>query len=81
MPVRTVRLYGKPGCHLCEQAEELLEDLADEFSLTISSIDITSDSSLFDRYRYEIPVVALENGRSVNGRMSKDQLRALLSGG
>lgn len=80
MPLRAICLYGKPGCHLCEQAEELLEDLAAEFSLQVTQIDITGDPALFDRYRYEIPVVMTQSGASVSGRIGEAQLRALLVG-
>jgi len=73
-----IRLYGKPGCHLCEQAEELLEDLGREHPLSVQAIDITSDPALFERYRYEIPVVVLEDGRSVFGRIAMSDLRTLL---
>ena len=73
-----VRLYGKPGCHLCEQAEELLEDLSGEHLLSIQAVDITADPALFERYRYEIPVIALADGRSLAGRINLSDLRALL---
>ena len=76
--MREVRLYDKPGCHLCEIAEEMLDDLRDEYEFTLIQTDITTDQTLFDRYRYEIPVVALEDGRSVSGRLTIDQIRALL---
>ncbi len=71
-----VRLYGKPGCHLCEQAEELIEDLSKEFPLSLQTLDITADPVLFDRYRYEIPVIALVDGRSLAGRIGRTDLRA-----
>ncbi|HEY8286602.1 MAG TPA: glutaredoxin family protein [Chloroflexota bacterium] len=76
--MREVRLFGKPGCHLCELAEDLLEDLREEYGISVLKIDITSDHTLFDRYRYEIPVVALPNGASIGGRITIDQIRSLL---
>jgi len=77
--VREVRLYGKPGCHLCEIAEEMLEDLGGEFAFSLIQVDITSDPTLFDRYRYEIPVVVLPDGQALSGRLTIDQIRALLA--
>ncbi len=73
-----VRLYGKPGCHLCEQAEELVEDLREEYPLTLHTIDITADPDLFERYRYDIPVILLADGRSLAGRIGRAELRELL---
>jgi glutaredoxin len=73
-----VRLYGKPGCHLCELAEELLEDLSSEYPLSLQTVDITADPALFERYRYEIPVISLTDGRSLAGRIDRTELRKLL---
>jgi glutaredoxin len=76
--IRTVRLYSRQGCHLCEQAEELLEELAAECPLDLDIVDITNDPDLFDRFRYEIPVVAVEGGGTVSGRISMEDLRRVL---
>jgi glutaredoxin len=73
-----VRLYGKPGCHLCERAEELIEDLSTEYPLTVQTLDITADPALFERFRYEIPVIELADGRSLTGRIERAELRELL---
>ena len=78
MTIPVVRLYSKPGCHLCEQAEELLDEISRECPLAIEQIDITTDVDLFERYRYEIPVVAVEGGGSVFGRVTLDDLRRIL---
>lgn len=78
MTIRTVRFYTKPGCHLCEQAEELLESLAAECPLDLEVIDITTDIDIFDRYRYEIPVIAVEGGGTASGRITEADLRRVL---
>jgi glutaredoxin len=76
--IRTVRFYTKPGCHLCEQAEELLEALMAECPLDLEMIDITTDVDIFDRYRYEIPVIAVEGGGTASGRITEADLRRVL---
>ena len=78
MTIRTVRFYTKPGCHLCEQAEELLEALTVECPLDLEKIDITTDIDIFDRYRYEIPVIAVEGGGTASGRITEADLRRIL---
>lgn len=52
-PVLT--LYTTWGCHLCEQAEQLLLNLglAGQFQL----VDIVDDEAAFARYRVAIPVL------------------------
>ena len=78
MTIRTVRFFTKPGCHLCEQAEELLEEIAGECPMDLEMIDITEDMDIFDRYRYEIPVIAVEGGGTASGRITEADLRRVL---
>ena len=68
-PARRVTFYTKAGCHLCERAEELLEDLAPHYNLRVTAVDITADLTLFERYRYEIPVIVVEGGGAISGRI------------
>jgi glutaredoxin len=53
-------LYMKPGCHLCQEAEALLDRLGIEFGFTIRQVDITQEPALHEAYGYCIPVVELE---------------------
>ena len=70
----TVTLYSKPGCHLCEQVLELLEDLAVERRFTIEEIDIERDANLFAAYRHEIPVVFVDGREIARGRIDEREL-------
>ena len=56
----TVTLYGRPGCHLCDDAREALERLRDENPFTLAEVDIESDPALLRAYLERIPVVALD---------------------
>ncbi|MBL4821694.1 MAG: glutaredoxin family protein [Gammaproteobacteria bacterium] len=49
--------YTTQGCHLCEEAEELLRQLSVEHSLQWQSVDISTDPELFERYGIRIPVL------------------------
>ncbi len=79
-PLRRVTFYTKAGCHLCEQAEELLEDLQAEYDVQLTKVDITEDLAVFERYKYEIPVIVVEGGGTVGGRISGEALRRALAG-
>jgi hypothetical protein len=74
-----VTLYGKPGCHLCEDAELLLSLLQRSYAMTVTKVDITADPALFERYKWDIPVVATPRGH-VSGRIDAHGLRRLLDG-
>lgn len=53
-------LYGKPGCHLCEEAHAVVTALRDRHGFALEEVDITRDPSLEARYRERIPVVAID---------------------
>lgn len=55
----SVTLYGKPGCHLCEQAEVLLQHLQSSYPHTLRQVDVESDEDLLARYQFTIPVVEI----------------------
>ena len=60
----TVTLFGRPDCHLCDDAERLLRELQAKFSFGLVKVSIESDPKLEHQYRWAIPVVAVE-GREV----------------
>lgn len=77
-PIRRVTFYTKPGCHLCEHAEDLLEDLRRDYDLRVTTIDITSDLSIFERYKYDIPVIVVDGGGTASGRIAEADVRQAL---
>jgi glutaredoxin len=58
--VRTVTLYSRPGCHLCDDAREALERVQTQAPFTLQEVDIETDDALHARYLERIPVVALD---------------------
>jgi hypothetical protein len=52
-----VILYGKAGCHLCEDARKEIEALRTESNFNLTEIDISLDPVLNRRYGERIPVV------------------------
>ncbi len=57
-PINIV-FYTKPGCHLCEDTQEMLEILSTRHQLAVQAIDITRDAELYSRYWSKIPVVQI----------------------
>ena len=53
---RRLVLYGRPGCHLCDDARTVLERIGEPFA----EIDIESDPALHAAYLERIPVVAVD---------------------
>jgi glutaredoxin len=58
--VKTVTLYSRPGCHLCDDAREALERVHARAPFTLREVDIETDDALHARYLERIPVVALD---------------------
>ena len=52
----TLVLYGRPGCHLCDDARAVLQRIGHPFD----EVDITLDPVLFARYGERIPVLELD---------------------
>ena len=55
-----VRLIGKPGCHLCDDARAVIERVCGEASVTWDEVSIEDDPALADQYWEQIPVVLLD---------------------
>ena len=60
MTPSTVTLYGRPGCHLCDDARAVLERVRAERPFALREIDIEADERLLRAYLERIPVVALD---------------------
>ena len=56
----TITLYGRPGCHLCDEARDQLLALAPELGFELAERDIEADDDLLRRYLERIPVIALD---------------------
>ena len=74
----TVRLYGKPGCHLCEDARSVLDRLQQRYRFEIEEVDITKDPALFRRYDILIPVIVIDGVREMEAPISERNLRRAL---
>lgn len=76
--MKTVTLYTKPGCLLCVKAERVLRALQSELSFELVLTDITQDPQLYERYRYDIPVVLLDGVELCRHRVDVEKLRRAL---
>ncbi|HEY5285613.1 MAG TPA: glutaredoxin family protein [Solirubrobacteraceae bacterium] len=58
--MKVVTLYGKPDCHLCTEAQIVLQGLRQELGFELSEVDITTDEALHRAYFERIPVATLD---------------------
>jgi thiol-disulfide isomerase/thioredoxin len=71
---RHITLYTRPGCHLCEEAADLLERLARDMPLEIVAVNILDDADLFERYKHCIPVVSIADGPTLLAPINEAEL-------
>jgi len=55
-----VTLYGKPGCHLCDDARAVVERVRAEYPFELREVDVSLDPRLNREYGERIPVLALD---------------------
>lgn len=78
-----VVLVTSPGCHFCDEALSLLEELAETSPLRIETVPLSSERgrSLLVRHRVPFPPILMIDGEFFgHGRISRRKLEAHLSG-
>jgi glutaredoxin len=76
--VRTVTLYAREGCHLCDDARAALERVRASHPFRLDEVDIEADDALLARYLERIPVVALDGEELFEYFVDEEALRRRL---
>jgi thiol-disulfide isomerase/thioredoxin len=71
----SVRLFERPGCHLCEEVEEALGRLAARYPIELEKVDIRADPELMRRYDIVIPVVSINGAVELSAPIDGRELR------
>ena len=75
----TVTLYGRPGCHLCEEARVQIVALSGEgLDFELDEVNIEDDERLHSAYLERIPVVSVGGSIVSELRLDLPALRASL---
>jgi glutaredoxin len=69
-----VVLYTRAGCHLCDDARDVLK----QHGLAVRSVDIDADAGLRDRFNECVPVVEIDGKVRFRGRVDARLLRRLI---
>ncbi|HTG47575.1 MAG TPA: glutaredoxin family protein [Actinomycetota bacterium] len=77
--MRTVVLYTRPGCHLCDDARASIETVRDRVPFAFTEIDIGSDDDLVRDYGIRIPVVTIDGEERFEISVDPDELTAALT--
>jgi len=72
---RRVTIYSKPGCHLCDEAKEVIRRAGCDDVFELEEVNIESDAELLARYRFEIPVIMINGVEAFRYRVTKEEFR------
>ena len=75
-----VRLYSRPGCHLCDDARAVVAQVCGELGTTYDEVDITTSPELMAEYAEQIPVTFVDGEQHDFWRVDRRRLRAALAG-
>ena len=73
-----VRLYSRPGCHLCDEARAVIKKVCAELGTAYDEVDITSSTDLTRMYGEQIPVTLVDGVQHDFWRVDEERLRAAL---
>ncbi|MFD5598976.1 glutaredoxin family protein [Leucobacter sp. NPDC058333] len=72
-------LIGKPGCHLCDDARDVIVGVLERLTergieTTLEELDILQDAALAEEHAEHIPVVQIDGRRHAIWRVDPDRL-------
>ncbi len=80
----SLTLIGKPDCHLCDVASEIIDTVVAELpdaaaeQIEIVEASIQDDPALYELWWEKIPVVLIDGELHAHWRLSADRLRQSL---
>ncbi len=71
--LRSVVVYSRKGCHLCEVVKESLSKLSRRGGFTWREIDVYADAELRRQFNDEVPVVFIDGRKAFKYRMDEQE--------
>lgn len=72
-------LYGRAGCHLCDEMKAGLEIMRDEFAFRLTEIEVGWEGELAERYGHLLPVLEMTGEEICHFFLDPDRLRGALA--
>jgi glutaredoxin len=76
----TVRMYSRPGCHLCDEARQMILALRARVPFAFEEVDVSGDDELELAYGIRIPVVLVDAEERFEIAVDEEELEAVLRG-
>jgi glutaredoxin len=78
-PPHVITLLSRAGCHLCDDAREVIARVAAELDVPWEELDITTSDSHLRQYWDQIPVTLIDGVQHDFWHVSEERLRAALT--
>ena len=71
----TVKLFTKEGCTLCDKVKDVLQSVRDSQPHSLVQVDITDETNedWFDKYKWDIPVLHVNDNYWIKHRIDKEE--------
>lgn len=80
MPIE-LEFIVKPGCHLCDQARDVINDVLMDFPMVkFTEQNMLESQDLVNKYSEEIPVLLINDTQFSFWKVDADKLRTKLQG-
>lgn len=76
-----VVLYGKAGCHLCDEAREVVAAVRERHPFDLEEVDVSTNPELHERYGERIPVLAVDGDELFEFHVDAEELARRLQSG
>ncbi|HWT33350.1 MAG TPA: glutaredoxin family protein [Microbacterium sp.] len=82
----TLTIIGKPDCHLCDVAHEIVDEVLAELpeeradAIEVVEASILDDADLYEQWWEKIPVVLIDGRLHAHWRLDAARLRSALAG-
>ncbi|HVU90641.1 MAG TPA: glutaredoxin family protein [Jatrophihabitans sp.] len=74
-----VTLITRTGCHLCEEAEQLLRRLRSELGFAYREVDVDASQVLRDEFSDRVPVILVDGKEHGYWRVEEARFRKALA--
>ena len=74
-----VIIYSRPGCHLCDEAKAAIMTAGCSDRFTLEEVNIESDDELLRKYKYDIPVIAIDGVESIIHRVDAKDFKTRIT--
>ena len=72
--MHTITLYTKPGCSLCDEALEVIEEVRSTQPFELTLINILDSLADYELYKHDIPVIKVNGAEIVRHHVTREQL-------